>query len=1528
MPKLLNFIMQLASIFLDALLLFVVFFVFAIRTAPVQTFLAQRATSFLSKELKADIQIDQLAVVFIDRIALNGVYVSDQNNETLVDMKTIMVNLKGFDLIRGIYKVQTVSLNDGDIHLQRDKENGTFNYQFLIDYFNSQQKKKKKGVTISVENISIDNIHFRYDDWRNEHTAFGMDYSHLDLKEINLNLRRFNTDGEQFSGNIRNLSAIESCGFVLNKFAGQFEVGNKGIYVKNLAIKTPETYLKMSRLGMVMNQLPDIYTFVDSVAFDSKINPSVISMRDVSYFATALEGMDQIVKFNGKVKDKVNRLVIKDFNLKTGDKTQLQGSLVLPDFSNFEGSFFQEKVDYAYIDFKDLKSIKLPLKSSTKHLVLDEKIERLEYLEAKGLRMDGFYNRFVIAAEEMQTALGTVHINKGIKFYQQEGNADFYFASSRVIDYDLKVDSFELGEFLGDKNFGELRGQFHVSGHASSFNNIIFDSIAGEVQNFNYLGYDYQNIRIQNGRLENSQLFAKVDIADDNLKLNYDGFIDFGKEQKMIFEIDLSEAILENLGYSKAENSKLSSKFTVDLSGSNMADFQGEIGLKGLVYTEDGKRIELPSLDIKVKRGKLEDHIFISSEVADLDLIGKIDYQRASTMVHQHLHLAFPSLIAPPPPNKKAIVSNDWLNYKLVTKETEEVFAIFAPNLFVRPGTELSGAFLGATNTWTNSLQASYISYGPYVGETIKLHQKYFDNQLSAELLVGQFNLNDSIQVQDLKLESTGINNVYQSKIDWNPNTLNPSEVLWTTTFPTLTEIDFNIHPSFVTIKGKKWDIKHDAQFDLSDGKFVVKNFKFEREDQYLSVDGVVAKNMQDRIKIKVAHVRLDDFGDLMPTPMDLSGELNGFAQITDPFESLTYSGDASIKDLAINKEPVGNVFVQSAWKKGTNSVQLVGDMNYLNYETFRFEGNYFPKLENDNLDFKLVFDKTNIALTNAFMDPQVVSNIEGNLNGKISVRGTPNAPKLSGAIDLVKGNAKVGLLGVNFKTEGKIKIDQYGFYMDNIPIIDEEGNKGSLVGSIYHSTFQDWNFDLAFNLIDEHGKRDPSQPWKMLPLKKFLVMNTDYKEGDYYYGKGYVTGVADIYGYTDNLEITTDLKTQKGTYINFPMYGTSDLEDEDDFVQFINKDTTIQFKDPKIDFTGVKLDLNFDLTSDAKLKIIFDERIGDEISADGSGKINMGLSNLGDLSLNGTYTLNDGVYNFAMGPIKQNFYIEPGGFITWTGDPYNANLNLSSFYKVSANLAELSSDQLTSEGSSNQEVLCYLNITESLMQPTINFDIKAPRASESGKALLNRVKSDPDELNRQFFSLLLSKSFTPLRGSRSAGGGAALDLAANQINAMLGQLSNSYKMAVNMDANSITGDRSFEVGVSKEFLDDRLILTGSFGVENATQSAAEQSQNYLIGDVNLEYLLNETGTFRVNIFNESNQNKVLQQNNQGLFKQGVGLHYQEDFNNYKDFKIWQTFLDVFREKGNKRYPQKRKKSQELVPVAPAKFEEESPIQD
>jgi hypothetical protein len=607
-----------------------------------------------------------------------------------------------------------------------------------------------------------------------------------------------------------------------------------------------------------------------------------------------------------------------------------------------------------------------------------------------------------------------------------------------------------------------------------------------------------------------------------------------------------------------------------------------------------------------------------------------------------------------------------------------------------------------------------------------------------------------------------------------------------------------------------------------------------------------------------------------------------------------------------------------SDWNQKRESVILNGDLEYKNQRTFDFSGMY--DISADNLDLFLNFENTDIAFTNAFMDPSVVRNISGSLNGEISVKGKPSAPKLNGKLKLNQGTALVELMGVKYTIDGNIIIEEDAFLINPIPVRDEDGNTAALVGTINHDNFEKWNFDLQFNFEDDLFKR-PLSNGKAVPLEQFKVLKTKYKDGEIYYGNAYARGYANIEGTEKSLSITVEAETRPNTQIYFPMYGVSDLNESEDFITIINKSIKDKVKKDKIDLSGIDLDMKFKVNQNARMNLIFNDVTNDEITATGKGEINLKLDQLDNVFLEGTYTISEGSkYNFTMAGIQQPFEIEKGSTIKWSGSPYNADININTYVNLKkVSILELS-PELMDNTLLNQEVNCYLKLDESLLKPHISFDIRAPRAPETGKALIRRVTADNDELNRQFFSLLIARKFQPLKGSISASSSAAIDLVESQINAALNKMTDNYKLNVDYGEEKTMGEKSFEVGFKKGILNNRLIISSSIGVESknlSSESASSEGSSSngngasksssLIGDVNIEYIINEKGTFRANIFNKSNTNSINEQ--AGPFTQGAGVSYLEEFNNWNDFELVQYGLDVFRKEDKKKYRKKKKKT-------------------
>lgn len=1555
MAKLIKILGHTLGSFIEWSLILIIVLAFIIRTSPIQTYFAEKVTDYLSKELDAEVKIDKVAIVFLDRVALDGVLIRDQSGDTLLYAERIIVNLDDLSIRKNKFTIASADIDNALIHIQRNKEN-VFNHAFIKEYFAKDTKKKNK-IKFTLKEAVFTNTRFRYDDHRKEARDSGMDYFHLDAWNINGKLSNLEIKKDVIYANVDEISLKEKSGFKLNNLSTTAEISPRGVLLANLEIKTDDSYVRSSKLNMYSKSYNCFKYFVDSVSFDGKITKSDISLKDVAYFAYVLEGMDDQVKLKTEIHKEVVNLELRNLDLQYKKKSRIKGTIRLDDYREFEEGLFSEKLDYAYVDLEELSQLKLPVSSSSRYIKVSPQVERLKFFRARDIRLDGQYTEFVLQAKSIETALGGAELDHGVLFIANEKNGSYEFKRSESSHYDVKVNSFDLGTYLGDANVGIVDGTFFLTGEAYSPSKIIFREILGNVDRFDYLGYPYSNIKINQGSYENQVFTGEIAIKDKFLELTYDGFIDFKGNQHMYFTIDAQKAILDKLNLT-VRDSKLRTKCIVDIRGKELDTYDGSVRLENFNYTStvEGlgentpaipkeEMIEFEELDLKMSRSKEGDLFEIQSSIGNASIAGKFDFHHLANDLNYQLSRIFPALykeeLARAARHNKE--EHDDFKFHVQINEVNNFLKIFYPIIEIADSSSIEGEFNSDTWNFQMKLESDYLRYND-----IRFNNLVLNHVLDSTSITATYNIDnfvyastDSVTFNNIEFKTTGGNSQLEHRLSWDQEvsaSLNDNSLIeWETDIYDSENYRMIVYPSHFFIQDLKWNIAHESSIRIHGDTIKVNDFELSRNEQNIAINGIITDQDRDQLNFSIKDLDLSEISSFITSDYPMKGLINSKGYITNPFYNLDFKSSGNLLNFNVKDRLIGDINIKAIWDKEKQSITASGDLKYLDEKRFGFVGDYFIYEKENSLDFDLNFDYTDLQFTNAFLDPNVVSQIRGLLDGKIELTGTPEEPLLDGDIKLLGGSAYLDILGIHLGVEGSIHIDEYGLYMDGIPVFDQDGNSGNLIGTVFHENFKDFNFDLQFDLESE---KTADGSMALGESNKFLIMDLPYSQDGLYYGKGYVTGIANIFGYTDNLEITVDFKTAKGTTVNIPMYGVGEIEEET-FITFIDKrsqlDSVVFI--PKFDLSGVVIDLNFDVTEDADINIIFNEELGDVINAKGTGDISIKLDDVGDVKMEGVYTVSNGAYNFAIEPInasritlKQKFIIEPGGNISWAGNPYNAELNLRTYYTLNANLSQISNGDIAAGKGAHQRILSYLDLSGTMSNPTIGFDIKAPDADEIGRTLVNRITSDPDELNRQFFFLMLTRRFQPIDDGNSSGNGsAALDLIANQINILLASVSSEYNLNLDFDQDQITGDNKFEFGVSKGFLDDRLILSGSFGVENYGDNTGiiddngEQISQELIGDVRLEYLMNESGTFRVNIFNESTDKTIITEGDLGDFTQGAGLNYREDFNSFEDFKMIQYVFDIFRKKSKKKYLNRRKQ-QRPIPENVGTKEETEPI--
>jgi hypothetical protein len=336
-------------------------------------------------------------------------------------------------------------------------------------------------------------------------------------------------------------------------------------------------------------------------------------------------------------------------------------------------------------------------------------------------------------------------------------------------------------------------------------------------------------------------------------------------------------------------------------------------------------------------------------------------------------------------------------------------------------------------------------------------------------------------------------------------------------------------------------------------------------------------------------------------------------------------------------------------------------------------------------------------------------------------------------------------------------------------------------------------------------------------------------------------------------------------------------------FIRFVQKTKRVGVEE-KLDLSGVSLNIQIDVTPDAELAIIFDEAVGDVMRGRGSGHISMGISKLSTFDMYGQIEIASGNYLFTLkNLINKDFTVQPGGTISWYGNPYNAELKLAAVYKVNASL----SDVLTDANSNGQRVPVDLimNLSGKMMNPGVDFNIQLPTVDPMTRSRFESVVSNEQERNRQAFALLVLRQFVSppniVRAETNFGVVAnSTELLSSQISNWLSQISDDFNLGFNYRTGDQISNDEIALALSTQLFNNRVQLSGNFGVSrgNATN---QQPSNY-IGDVKVEYILTKEGKLKLMAYNESNNYRNIT-TQQSPYTQGIGLVYQQDFDVMQD---------------------------------------------
>ena len=1454
-----------------AVLILIVGLAFLAATAPpVQTWLAHRVSAYLSKELHTKVYVDKVRLKFFTSMQLKGLYIADLHKDTLLYAGELTVNLNDISTKNHILDIHELKLADGGFFLKEYKGEDGSNLDFLLDYFTvaDTADTSSSRLKITVENLRLENAHFKYEVEEDTLEAHGMDYEHLDVKNIYGDISNIHFVNDSVFGIIKNLSLKERSGFVLSQFDGDAKLSGDEMRIRNLLIKTPNSEIHTD-LTFNYDSFPDWSDFVEKMRWNSNFVNSTISFADIAYFSgDYLWGIHNSVKLTGECKGTVTRFRCKNVLLEYGKQTLFKGNIALTGLPDIEETYFDILAEQITSTKSDVESIPLYPFDSTGHVTLPANLAQLGKVNFRG-KFSGFYNDFV-AYGNVNTALGYLSSDINLKFNPAQ-QKEFYKGH-------LSAKEFNLGKLIGVSDLGAVSLSADVDGSGLRIDNME-TQMKGAISLLQFKGYDYHNITV-NGQVSKKLFDGMLTVDEPNVDIVFNGQVDFQEDIPVFdFTADINRLRLDKLNLLKLPGeAEISSKLEINFAGNRPDNWEGEVQISDFNYKADKSLYHINNISISSDLETSSRGIHIRSDFVDGDLKGLFEFRTLGDAFARLVPEYFPALM----PKYKMVQSSQDFIFDIHLKNTSLITEIFLPSWKIDPSTFISGRFNSIVNKVECNVSSNEISYRNFKLQNESLRLDAGSNVVSVRSTADRLYYADSSYIEDPVLMASGKMNEIDFILQLADSPMYSNKGYFNGNFAIQSPHRFNLklHKADVTLNNKVWSLDPGNSLVIDSSAFILNQFTFECGEANMGLEGTVSENENDTLYFHAKNFALSDLNALLKKYyVNAGGVMNGAASISNLYNKPLLLADLTIHSFAINNDTLGNAIILSGYDTRKKAVHLSMNVLKNDFKTIYIDGDYYTSREDDNLDFEIKLASFYISPYERYM-ADVVSNIKGKISSELKLTGTFAKPKLNGTLDFSKTSCKVNYLNTTYTVNDHVYVKENYFELRNFVIRDSKGNTGRANGRIMHNYFSDFRFDVR------------------LDVAKFEALHTSAAQSDIYYGNAYVTGYANFVGPLERMNMDMQLRSEKGTEIFIPLTSSSELS-RSSYITFINKsDTTGLAEKGQVNPSGITMDMSFEVTNDATIEIIFDEKIGDKIKGVGTGNLRFTLDEGGNFNIFGSYYITRGDYLFTLQNIINKHFTIDNGAIFWNGNPYDADINLTAYYKGgTSTLYKVMPEDSSLKRRLNYEVVLYL--TNKLLNPTISYEINVTGLDNATAGTVYSRLNSEGELTRQVFGLMLLNQFLPRQNgtqqvegiSAAAGAGSsATELLSNQVSNWLSPLN----MGFNYRAGDTYNKEEIELMFTKSLFNDRLSIEGNVGV------ASDQTTRNIVGDFNAEYSLTPDARLKLKAFNRSNINNVLDY--ASPYTQGVGIFYREQFDTWKD---------LFRKK-----KKQAKKEEETTPPA------------
>lgn len=345
-----------------------------VNLSPVQNFVAKKVTQQLAKKLNTTVGLKNVRIDFLDHVLIEGLYIEDHAHDTLLYAAEARLRITDWFIFRKETPVlHYIGLHNAYAHLYRTSKSKDWNYQFIIDAFDTGPSNKPKDtstggqIELDLKKIEIKNVRFHMDDaWVG--SDMDIDVGSFDLNANKIDLVKRIID-------IENVTAKNTAVMIRDYDGGRPPRPKKKKIIDTTAFN-PDKWLVHANSLLLDNCIFSLDA-AERPATPSEFDPAHIGIhnialdaKNIKIFGDTLTGQLRnlsakersgiaIKKMKADVTVSPNASICDNLHLETNNSTLSNYYAMrytrFPDFENYIDKVVMEtKLDNAIIDSRDV----------------------------------------------------------------------------------------------------------------------------------------------------------------------------------------------------------------------------------------------------------------------------------------------------------------------------------------------------------------------------------------------------------------------------------------------------------------------------------------------------------------------------------------------------------------------------------------------------------------------------------------------------------------------------------------------------------------------------------------------------------------------------------------------------------------------------------------------------------------------------------------------------------------------------------------------------------------------------------------------------------------------------------------------------------------------------------------------------------------------------------------------------------------------------------------------------------------------